>query len=53
MFCIRRVSGLHLQGDYAVLPEDLQSVGVADPQFVGLVALVQGQSHPAGMLELI
>ncbi|KAF3493362.1 hypothetical protein DY000_02054961 [Brassica cretica] len=40
--------GRHLQGDYAVLSEDLQSADVADPQFVGLFALVQGPSHPAG-----
>lgn len=47
MFCIGCVSG-HLQGEYAVLSEDLQSAGVVDPQFVDLVALVQGPSHPAG-----
>lgn len=46
-FCIGCVSG-HLQGEYAVLSEDLQSAGVVDPQFVDLVALVQDPSHPAG-----
>jgi hypothetical protein len=40
--------GHHHQGDYAVLPEDLQSAGVADPQFGGLDALAQGPYHPAG-----
>lgn len=56
--CISFHSGLslecehagHLQGGHAVLREDLQSADVVGHQFVGLLVLVQGQYHAAGIV---